>query len=112
MRMSKLRTTAALSLIGLGMLAAPGTAQAWRHYGPHWYGGIYVAPPVYVAPPPVYVAPPVYAPYYPPPAQYAGPPAASVCSAGPYVCPLAAPANAGQSCACDTAQGRFWGTTR
>ena len=99
MRMSKLRTTAALSLIGLGMLAAPGTAQAWRHYGPHWYGGIYVAPPV-------------YAPYYPPPAQYAGPPAASVCSAGPYVCPLAAPANAGQSCACDTAQGRFWGTTR
>lgn len=113
MHMTKLRTAVAALLIGLGMLAAPGAAQAWRHHGPHWYGGVYIAPPVYL-PPPVYVAPPpVYAPYYPPRAEYAGPPpAADNCSAGPYMCPLGAPANIGQACACDTPQGRIWGRTR
>ncbi len=112
MRMTRLRTAVVLLLIGLGMLAVPGTAQAWWHHGPRWYGGVYIAPPVYV-PPPVYAAPPVYAPYYAPPAEYAGPPpVAGSCSAGPYVCPLASPTNAGQSCACDTPQGRIWGHTR
>ena len=111
-----LRLALAVFLVALGALAVPGTAQAWWHRGPAWYGGGYVAPPVYVAPP-GYVAPPVYvAPYSPydaaPAPRYAGPPAARGCYAGPYVCPLAGPAAAGQSCACDTAQGRIWGQTR
>lgn len=113
MRIISRRAIAVLALIGIGVLLAPGAADAWWHHGPRWHGGFYyVAPPVYV-PPPVYVAPPpVYQPYYEPPARYAGsPPAASNCSAGPYICPLGAPANVGQSCACDTPQGRIWGHT-
>jgi hypothetical protein len=121
MRIIGCRAVAVLALIGFGVLAAPGVAEAWWHHGPRWHGGFYyVAPPVYV-PPPVYVAPPVYQPYYAPPAysqydappaRYAGPPpAAGDCSAGPYICPLGGPATVGQSCACDTPQGRIWGHT-
>ncbi|HVZ06899.1 hypothetical protein [Rhodopila sp.] len=60
-------------LVAVGLMAAPGQAQAW------WRGGIgvvvppvVVGPPVVVAPAPVYAAPPVvYAP--PPPAYYPRP---------------------------------------
>lgn len=115
MRIIGLRGVALAALVGAGLLAAPGAAEAWWHHRPHWHGGffiappVYVPPPVYVAPPPVYVPPPVYAPpVYEP--RYAGPPPiAQSCSAGPYYCPLGAPARAGQSCACDTPQGRIWG---
>jgi len=95
----------ALAAATLGALAAPHAASAWeRHYHPRWYGGFYVAPPVEMAPSPYYYAPPYYAP--PAPAASGG------CYAGPYVCPLNAPAYAGQSCACDTDQGRVWGQAR
>jgi hypothetical protein len=62
--------TVAAWLAAVGMLAAPGQANAW------WRGGfvgigiapVVVAPPVYVAPVPVVVAPPVV--IAPPPVAY------------------------------------------
>jgi hypothetical protein len=88
----------ATSLIGLGVLAATGTAQAdpppWAHGGWHrdwhrdwqhgdddhgWRGGFFPPPPpAYYPPPPVYYAPPppppvYYAPPPPPPVYYAPP---------------------------------------
>jgi hypothetical protein len=100
MRYITLRSGLAIALATMAVLALPAPAAAWWHHGPRWFGGFYVAPPVYVAPAP-------YPPYYAP-----SPVAAGGCYAGPYVCPLREPAYAGQSCACDTAQGRFWGYTR
>ena len=55
----------------LAILAFGNVALA--HHGHHYYGGVgvYVAPPVYVAPQPYYVAPPVYVdPYYVAPPVY------------------------------------------
>jgi hypothetical protein len=69
--------------IALGVIAAPGVAQAdgwrdrgdYRRHGEHegWRrGGVYYAPaPAYYAPPPVYYAPPPV--YYAPPPVYAFP---------------------------------------
>jgi hypothetical protein len=82
-----------------GTLLLPGQAQAWWRHGPFWGGGIFIGPPVYVAPPPAYYAPP---PYY-------APPAAAGCYAGPYVCPLQAPAAAGAPCSCPTNDGGWAG---
>ena len=60
-------TWAILGLAAIGIAATPRPANAWwNHYGCCWGGvGIYV-------PPPVVVAPPVYAPapaYFVPPAR-------------------------------------------
>ena len=83
------------AIVGLGTLAAAGTAEAggWKkgrgHYAPYYPAPVYVAvpqvryytpPPVYYAPPPqpvvVYPAPPVtYAPAYP---AYYGQPGVSL----------------------------------
>ena len=99
--------------IGLGLLAAPGTAHAyWR--GGFFFGGPIVIGPV--LPPPVYYPPPVvYAP--PPPVVYSPPgyaqpggPAtaesAPSCYAGAYVCPLQYAVPAGANCSCYSNQGR------
>jgi hypothetical protein len=50
-------------------LTVPSTAHAWWRGGWGWGGGIYIAPPVVVAPAPVYAPPPAY--YAPPAAYYA-----------------------------------------
>jgi hypothetical protein len=52
-------------------LTVPSTAHAWWRggWGWGWGPGVYIAPPVIVAPAPVYVAPPVA--YAAPPVAYA-----------------------------------------
>ena len=62
-----------LGLTGLGVMAAPPSAQAWWAHGGGWgwHGGLrlgVVLPPVVVAPP--YYAPPPVAYYPPPPPVY------------------------------------------
>jgi hypothetical protein len=57
---------AVIGLVGLGVTAVPGKAEAWWRGG--WCCGVGIG--VYV--PPVVVAPPVY--YPPPPVAYAPPP--------------------------------------
>ena len=96
-----------IGLVALGLLCGTGTTEARNNWG----GGVYfgVMPPVHVVPYPSY--PP---PYYPRTPYYAAPaPAASEgCYAGPYVCPLEGPAQAGMPCSCPTTQGRAWGRAR
>jgi len=98
---------AAAVAVGIGLLAAPGTAKAW------WRGGVFIGAPVVVGPvfpPPVYYPPPVV--YAPPPVVYvppgATPPSASAqsCYAGAYVCPLQYAMPAGANCSCFNNQGR------
>jgi hypothetical protein len=94
------------------VVAAPGSAAAWRPYGGFgiYFGpSFYVAPPVYV-PPPVYYAPPPYY-YVPPPVAYS-PPSGRACYAGAYVCPMGSSVAVGRSCSCPTNTGRAWGQTR
>ncbi len=60
---------AAVAVVGIGVMAMPGHAQAW------WRGGC-CAVGIGIFAPPVVVAPPIYAPppvYYPPPLAYAPP---------------------------------------
>jgi len=87
---------AALALAGV--VAMPGTANAW------WRGGPYVGfgffpPPVVVAPPPVYAPAPSYTP-----AQ-----AGQGCYAGAYVCPLEHATPVGSPCSCPANNGRVAG---
>ncbi len=73
---------AILGVIGLGVTAAPRSAEAWWGGGWGWRGGVSIGvalPPVVVAPPPYYAPPPVV--YAPPPVAYASPPR------GPYWVP-------------------------
>lgn len=97
-----------LSLFGASLLGAAiaGTAPAQAHGRVR--GGVYfgVVPPVYAGPYPY--------PYhsYAPPPYYAAPAASGGCYAGPYVCPLDAPAQLGAPCSCPTAQGPVWGRAR
>ena len=88
-----------VGLVAVAVMALPGTAQAWRHWG--WWGpGIIVAvpPPVYYGPPPGYY-------YAPPPPRAAG----QACYAGAYVCPLDEPGPLGAPCSCPTNNGRAGG---
>jgi hypothetical protein len=105
----RLIAASAAVAVGLGLFAAPGTANAW------WRGGVFIGAPVVVGPvypPPVYYPPPpvYYAP--PPPVVYAPPGAtapsqsAQSCYAGPYVCPLQYAMPAGATCSCYSNQGQ------
>jgi hypothetical protein len=66
----RLGSLAALAaLVGVGIIAMPGQAQAWWRGG--WCCGVGIGlyvPPIVVAPPAYYAPPPVY--YAPPPAAY------------------------------------------
>ena len=109
-RAAALGALAGLALAA-GLVAAPSPAKAW------WRGGIWIAPPVVVAPP-YYPPPPAY--YPPPPAYYAPPPpvvyappgavapsqSAQSCYAGAYVCPLEYAMPAGANCSCYDNGGR------
>ena len=61
----------------------------------------------YYYPPPAYYYPPASPPYVP--YAYAPPAARLQCYAGAYSCPLAAPGQIGDACACATPQGQAWG---
>ena len=94
--------------IGYGPGYGPGYGSGWG-YGGGYRSGIYLGlplPPRVYAPPPVVYAPPAY---YPPPPVYLAPSAAQQCYAGPYVCPLDAPAVIGGSCSCPANRGRVFG---